>query len=103
MAIDDDEFQELVSAIDEHIQSRGKPYSEWYVGITRDATTRLFTEHHVDKDTGRWIHRTASTHQMARAVERYFLDVKRTQGGPGGGDTSSCMVYAYRITLDTEE
>lgn len=78
-------------------------YSQWYVGIAADARDRLFRGHAVDEKNGVWIYGTATSSDVARRVERYFLDVVGTGGGPGGGDDKTNMVYAYRITNTTVE
>ncbi len=74
--------------------------ADWYVGITNDPKDRLFSEHGVDEQSGNWIHAPADTNQIARDVEKYFLD-KGCDGGGGGGDNSSTKVYAYKKTQST--
>lgn len=91
---------EIRTDISDYIREEGSPYRYWYVGITSDATRRLFTEHGVSKDSGRWIYRTAYSSDTARRVEQYFLGLG-CDGGPGGGDDTCCVVYAYRKTALT--
>lgn len=97
-----DEYNRIVDKIDDHIQSRGGPYSAWYVGITDDADRRLFMEHRVNNVRGRWIYHKASTVEIARKIEEHFLGFG-CQGGTGGGSQNSQIVYAYRITSETVE
>ena len=73
----------------------GIGYSSWYVGISGDPSVRLFNEHHVDKESGRWIFRWAISVDIARCIEKYFIDMG-TDGAPGGGDRDSKAVYAYK-------
>ena len=93
---------EIISDIDNYMHRYGGSYSSYYCGITDDAERRLFVEHKVDREKGVWIYRTASSDDVARAVEKYFLDAG-CQGGAGGGDEDSKIVYCYKITRDTVE
>lgn len=93
----------IIKEIDEYIQKEGSPYGRWYVGIASDPQNRLFQDHNVSKENGWWIYQKASSDTDARAIEKFFLEQKGTQGGPGGGDSSTCFVYAYRITDHTRE
>ncbi|MBR4681923.1 MAG: hypothetical protein IKP06_01275 [Elusimicrobiaceae bacterium] len=94
---------EIIQEIDDHIKKEGSGYPRWYVGITADPEQRLFSDHNVSKENAWWIYREAFTDNDAREVEKFFLEQKGTQGGPGGGDTDSRFVYAYRITSTTRE
>ena len=95
-------YDEIVSDIDNHIKKHKGKYSDYYCGITNDAERRLFDEHNVDKEHGVWIYRTASSDDVARKVEQHFLD-KGCEGGSGGGDESTKIVYCYKITSTTIE
>jgi len=90
--------QEIISDIEGHIQKGGGGYNAWYVGISEDAEDRLFNEHKVKE----WyIYRQASSSQVAREIENYFVNVRDTDGGTGGGDENTDMVYAYKKTAYT--
>ena len=55
-----------------------------------------------EKEKGAWwIIRHATSSSAAREVERFFIDKKGTDGGPGGGTDDSNQVYAYRKTAST--
>jgi len=93
----------IIAEIKAHIKECGGSYSVWYVGITGDRNQRLFVDHNVKEKGGDWISYKASSSDLARAVEKYFIDNCKTKGGPGGGDDDSVYVYAYKITNDTVE
>lgn len=84
-----------------HIAKEGSQYKYWYVGITNDVERRLFIEHNIDKNNGWWIYRTANNSNIARNVEQYFINAG-CDGGSGGGDTTSKLVYAYKKTSNTK-
>ncbi|MDE2079406.1 MAG: hypothetical protein KGI73_03405 [Patescibacteria group bacterium] len=86
-----------------HIQNNGGNYSNWYVGIAADPKARLFNDHSVQEHGGAWIYDQAMSSDSAREVEDYFINVLGTQGGPGGGDSNTDWVYAYKITSSTRE
>ena len=90
--------QDIINAIANYFS--GETYSQCYVGITSDVDSRLFGDHNVSKEHGRWIYRTATSHTIAREVEQHFLDAGM-DGGAGGGDASSKIVYAYKKTSTT--
>ena len=90
--------QEIINDIANHFE--GKTYSDCYVGITSDVDDRLFGDHNVSKENGHWIYRTASSHTVAREIEKHFLDAGM-DGGGGGGDETSKTVYAYKKTSST--
>ena len=94
--------QKIVSAIIDHVSIRGGQQSSWYVGIAANARKRLFDEHNVREEKGKWIYKTADNSQEARDAESTLLDYG-FDGGPGGGDESTNQVYAYLKTQSTRE
>jgi hypothetical protein len=94
--------QEIIDEIMSYILENDPNDEDWYVGITKDIEERLFTFHNVNKDSGAWIWRRASSSDIAREIESYFLELG-ADGGPGGGDDDTDIVYAYKITDDTKE
>lgn len=87
---------QIIENILSHIRRCGGQYNEWYVGISRDAKSRLFNDHKVSQTLDAWIFETARTHSEAREIENYFINVIGTDGGPGGGNSTARMVYAYK-------
>ncbi len=77
----------------------GYPWRQWYAGITNDAKRRLFDDHGV-AETGRWIYRTLPSVAEARRLEAALLR-RGMDGGAGGGDNTSTVVYAYLKTGTT--
>jgi hypothetical protein len=94
--------QQAVNDIEDHIRKSGGLYSTWYCGVATDPVTRLFTDHGVRQNGDYWIYRQCADDAAARRVEQYFL-AKGCKGAPGGGDTSSRHVYAYKITSHSRE
>jgi hypothetical protein len=89
-------LDQIIQEIKDYISKCGGSYSDWYVGITSDINSRLFGDHGVRKDGDQWIYSTAPSSSDARNIERYFIDTLGTDGGSGGGDYSSNIVYAYK-------
>lgn len=73
---------------------RNTPYKKVYVGIAKDARDRLFNGHSVSENEDVWIYQTASSDKVAREIEKHFLDLG-FDGGAGGGDDESKMVYCF--------
>jgi len=96
-------MEQKVNEIIAHVHSQGGKYPEWYCGIASDAKDRLFNGHNVSEKYGHWIFRNFGSSEVARSVEKYFIESLGFDGGSGGGSLSTVFVYAYRKTIDTVE
>lgn len=92
--------QEILDGIIAYIRSSRFNPSSWYAGITQDPASRLFVEHNVDKENGRWIYIKASSSSKARTVEKALIDWG-CDGGSGGGDVDAKYIYAYYKAAST--
>lgn len=81
----------------------GGSYKAWYVGIASEPRKRLFVDHGVVENGDAWIYEEAFSSADARSVERHFIDNLGTSGGPGGGDSASTFVYAYKMNYHTRQ
>lgn len=96
-------YDQIVTAIDEHLQKSGKRYySEFYIGVASNASKKLFEEHHVNKENSWWIFRTASTPAIANKVKEHYLNLGM-RGRNGENNSDAMMVYCYAVTLTTTE
>ena len=93
---------QIKEEIKSYIKKCGGNYPTWYVGISEDPRDRLFNQHNVDEKNDYWIFRTASSTDVARRIERYFVDILGTDGGLGGGDVDARAVYAYKKKAHTD-
>ena len=87
----------IIQEIMDHMNNscpKGTPYKKLYIGIAADATDRLFKDHSVDREKDIWIYRTASSDSVAREIEKHFINLG-FDGGPGGGDDDTKMVYCF--------
>ena len=88
--------KEIIDHINMHIKRCGGNYGNWYVGISKDARERLLIGHNVSEKKDSWIYRKTSSSEIAREIEDYFVKMLGTDGGTGGGDDTTDMVYAYK-------
>ncbi len=93
--------QQIFDKIKEYISGHGRPYQEWYAGITSDIETRLFKDHNVLRDNGIWVYNECNNNEIARSVEDGLIRLG-CDGGSGGGDQSSTCVYAYLKLTSTK-
>lgn len=99
------QYEEIKQSIDEHLKKSSKPfYSDFYIGITEDVKDRLFGYHQVNEKTDWWIYCFADTEDIARSIEKLYLD-KGMNGGDGGGkgNGKTKYVYCYEINEHTKE
>lgn len=94
-------YQEIIQSFQNYIYLNSGIYREWYIGVTADPDQRLFTDHNVDKQNDKWTHAPAENNEVARSVEKYFLDLG-CDGGTGGGDYTSKTAYAYKKNTHTK-
>ncbi len=94
--------QQIISDINNYMKQHGGTNANWYVGIATDPGQRLFNDHNVMENNDLWIYRQAISSNVARSVEKAYLDAG-CSGGPGGGDDSTSYVYAYKKTRSTKQ
>lgn len=92
--------QQIIAEINAYMKQCGGSNRDWYVGIAANARERLFNDHRVTEKGGSWIYRQATSTDVARSVEKAYLDAG-CDGGPGGGDEDTDFVYAYLKTAST--
>lgn len=98
-------YNDIIKNIDEHLSKSPKQYyKDFYIGITSNIDERLFGYHNVNRHGDWWIYCDGDTEEIARLVEKYYLD-KGMKGAPGGGDGKgqTKIVYCYEITNKTKE
>jgi len=92
--------QQAFDEIVDHIEKSGHPYADWYAGITSDVDERLHGYHQVPKKDHWFVAQPVDSNRGARDVERALLDAG-CDGGTGGGQPDSRIVYAYLKTRGT--
>ena len=93
--------QEIIDDIKSHMQKRGGEYSDWYVGISKDAKDRLFNDHSVKEKKDVWIYRSASssgTRSLDKASERALnnADFPAIPESFSGDQLTFSLVMEYR-------
>jgi hypothetical protein len=69
-------------------------------GLCAICQVRLFQDNRLDRTKDAWIYRVCDSSIDARVIEEYLIKMGM-KGGPGGGDSTTETVYAYRITQST--
>lgn len=91
-------YSDIVKKIDAHLQkSGGGQYSDFYVGVAKNASERLFNEHLVQEKGQWWIYVTASSPEVAHKVEQHYLDLGM-RGGNNESEPDAYKVYCYAVT-----
>lgn len=83
-------------------QTLGDSSLKTYVGIAEDPCHRLFHDHGVDRENGKYTFFDAISDDVARVVEQFLLCFGFI-GGSGGGSDKTTSVYAYVITKSTRQ
>lgn len=89
--------QEIINNIRTYISNSNTTYPNWHIGIAQDPEKCLFNDHNIQKENSWWIYSYTGTGNIAREIEKYFLDLG-CKGGDTGGDKNSKHIYAYKIT-----
>ena len=95
--------QAIADAINEKVSSIGitdrpnlplsEKYEYWTIGVTNDLNRRKAEHINDGENVKHWRGWPADTENIARTVEKYFLD-RGMQGGSGGG-TRPNRVYIF--------
>jgi hypothetical protein len=93
------DYNTVIKRIETYMKKFEGDYSDWYVGITKDLEEELFQLHKVEEN-GIWISFGADTDEVAKKVEKYFLD-KKTDGNPIDLEENTRIVYVYKKNSDT--
>ena len=93
------DYNTVIKRIETYMSKFEGDYEDWYIGITRDLDEKLFDFHKVDEN-GIWISFGADTEEVAKKVEKYFLD-KKTDGNPTGLEEDARIVYVYKKNSKT--
>lgn len=94
---------EIINRILEFVSKVGGEPHLWYFGIAENPEERLFVQHKLRKDIDPCIYGECENSNVAREIEKYFLENLGFSGGSGGGGYLTRYVYAYRIAPHTEE
>jgi hypothetical protein len=94
--------KQIVSRIKIHFKKRGGAYEAWFVGICKDARSRLFNSHGVHKKGDFWIYAHAESPVVARKVRSYFVKKMGTAGEQDAVGQDKDFVYAYRKNEHTK-
>ena len=83
------------------INSRGRNFRLWYIGITDNPEEQL-EKHNSHEFNNISIVRKLDTQQQAREVEEYFIEEMEMKWGFNGGK-DRVYIYAYITSLATDE
>ncbi len=93
------DYRTVIKRIEIYMSKFEGDYSDWYVGITKDLDAELFNLHKFEEN-GIWISFGADTDEVAKKVEKYFLD-KKTAGNPMNLEEDTRIVYVYKKNSKT--
>jgi len=90
--------QEIISKINSFMRSyTDSKRNLFYIGITSDIETRLFGAHKVEETTNEYVYYRANSEEIAREVEKEFLELGLDGGDGGGtGNNDVDIVYCFR-------
>ena len=84
-------FDDIISAIRSSMGS--SRYNQWTIGVTDDPETRKNQHESDGEDVSYWTQWEADTENIARRVEKYFLDLRMKGGAGGGGDATFVYIF----------
>ena len=93
------DYSTVIKRIEAYMRKFEGDYSDWYIGITKDLDEELFNLHKF-QESGIWISFGADTDEVAKKIEKYFLD-KKTGGNPTDLEEDTRIVYVYKKNSNT--
>lgn len=93
------DYKTVIKRIETYMKKFEGDYPDWYIGITKELDEQLFEIHKVDEN-GVWIAFGADTEEVAKKVEKYFLE-KKTDGNPIALEEDARIVYVYKKNSKT--
>ena len=70
------DYRTVIKRIENYMSKFEGDYSDWYIGITKDLDEELFNLHKFE-ESGIWISFGADTDEVAKKLEKYFIDKKK--------------------------
>ena len=96
-------YEEVIAKIDEHLKYSGiRQYSDFYVGVAKNASGQLFNKHHVLKDGQWWIYVSADSPETAQKVKQHYMNLGMRSGN-NPDEIDAYKVYCYAVTYYTSE
>jgi len=92
--------QQIIQYFANYIFQNGNVYNQWYIGITSNIAQRSENHGIISGDIGRYVQ--VDSNETARSLEKYFLS-QGCVGDTGGGDSTSNIVYIYKINNHTKQ
>ena len=93
------DFKTVTKRIESYMSKFEGDYSDWFIGIAKNLEDELFEFHKVD-EKGVWISFGADTEEVAKKVQKYFLD-KKVGGRLIESESDARIVYAYKKNAKT--
>lgn len=93
------DFKTVTKRIESYMSKFEGDYTDWYVGIAKNLEDELFELHKVD-EKGIWISFGADTEEVAKKVQKYFID-KKVDGNLIDSETDARIVYAFKKNSKT--
>ena len=93
------DYSTVIKRIEAYMRKFEGDYSDWYIGITKDLDEELFNLHKFEENDI-WISFGADTDEVAKKIEKYFLD-KKTEGNPIDLEEDTRIVYVYKKNSKT--
>ena len=88
--------QSITQAIINRVESsKTVNYTSWRIGLTHTPSERKEEHENEGRPITHWQQWQADSLADAQAIESYFINEKKMQGGTGGDLSSSQTVYVY--------
>jgi len=89
--------KQIIAAIKVFVRRNSGFLDSWYIGITNDIGRRL-SNHGINYEEDICEYWTASSSDVARRIEDYFIKNYDFEGNPGGGKRDSKIVYVFKLS-----
>jgi len=85
--------EEVINAIRRHMDRFGSNPNTWYVGIAENIRKKLFEDHQVSEQNGKWIYRALESNADAMEIKKHLVALGLK--GDNNDDENGNIIFAF--------
>lgn len=86
----------IIKGIQDNLKLNINEAKEWYVGLASNIRKKLFEEHKISEENGRWIYQTLANKEIAKEIKQHFVSLG-LKSEDSNDDQSGNIIFIYKI------